>query len=302
MFNKLINKLASSIVRATSTTGKVNATPAQLAQVQTITIPANVGTRRNMVGHSIPSDAAPLNGKFTPEHLELLSSQYLRDAIAGLGAWSALAKMSNAYAKLQSRRNADPTAYEQAKEEFHCWNAATSIDKQMNEEAVIIALDKIAEVPVQKGNEQTDAIIARVLNKSIDEVKTERIAKAAKQTAQRKELLAALCADVWQYSGEDVDCFLSSAKVAAKAVQTIEWIASTWQGEPAQIASELLLIESDIKTIEALARKEEEHERDGVAEVGHSSQADYKHDPLKNQGINPNQDALDSYMAERFAD
>ena len=259
MFNKLINKLASSIARATSTTGTVSATPAQLAQVQTLTIPSNVGTQRNRsVIHS--QSAEMKNGKFYPEHLELLSSQYLKDAIAGLGAWSALAKMSNAYAKMQSRRNADTTAYEQTKEEFHIWNAATSLDKQMGEEAVIIALDKIAEVPVQKGNEQTDAIIARVLNKSVDEVKTERIAKAAKQTTQRKELVAALCADVWQYSGEDVDCYLSSAKVAAKAVQTLEWIASTWQGEPAQIASELLLIESDIKIIEQLARKEEEHD------------------------------------------
>ena len=255
MFNSIRRAIASFIAPAA---GTINATPAQLAQVQTLTIPANVGTRRNMVGHN--ADAAPLNGKFTPAHLDLLSSQYLKDAIAGLGAWSALAKMSNAYAKMQSRRNADPTTYEQAKEEFHCWNAATSLDKQMGEEAVIIALDKIAEVPVQKGNEQTDTIIARVLNKSVDEVKTERITKAAKQTAQRKELVAALCADVWQYSGEDVDCYLSSAKVAAKAVQTLEWIASTWQGEPAQIASELLLIESDIKTIEALARKEEEHD------------------------------------------
>ena len=95
---------------------------------------------------------------------------------------------------------------------------------------------------------------------------------------------------------------MSAAKAAAKAVQTMEWIASTWQGSPSAVAAELLLIESDLKTIEYMARKEEEHERDGVAEVGHSSQADYKHDPLKNQGINPNQDAIDNYMAERFAD
>ena len=168
--------------------------------------------------------------------------------------------MSNAYAKLQSRRNADPTAYEQAKEEFHCWNAATSLDKQMGEEAVIIALDKIAEVNIPQGNKETDAIIARILNKDLATVQADRVTKAAKQTAQRKDLLAALCADVWQYSGEDVNCYLSSAKVAAKAVQTLEWIASTWQGEPAQIASELLLIESDIKMIEQLARKEEEHD------------------------------------------
>ena len=73
-------------------------------------------------------------------------------------------------------------------------------------------------------------------------------------------MLAHLAADIWIYSGEDVECYLQSSKVAAKAVQTLEWIANTWQGEPAAIASELLLIESDIKTIEAMARKEEEHE------------------------------------------
>lgn len=54
------------------------------------------------------------------------------------------------------------------------WNAATSDDKQMSEESVI-ALDKIAEVPVQKGNEQTDAIIARVLNKDVETVRQDRI-------------------------------------------------------------------------------------------------------------------------------
>lgn len=256
MFNSIRKAIASFIAPAA---GTINATPAQLANVQTLTIPSNVGTQRaRSVIHS--QSAEMKNGKFYPEHLELLSSQYLKDAIAGLGAWSALAKMSNAYAKLQNRRNADPTAYEQAKEEFHIWNAATSIDKQMNDEAVIIALDKIAEVPVQKGNEQTDAIIARVLNKSVEEVKTERITKAAKQTAERKAMLAHLCADVWQYSGEDVDCFLSSAKVASKGIQTLEFIATYWQGRPEAIAAELLLIESDMKTIEALAQREEDHE------------------------------------------
>lgn len=264
MFNKLINKLASSIVRATSTTGKVDATPAQLAQVQTLTIPANVGTRKQMVGHSTQDQAAPLNGKFTPEHLELLSSQYLKNAIAGLGAWGSLAKMFNEYAKMQNRRNADPSKYEQAKEEFHIWNAATSIDKQMGEEQVIIALDKIAEVNVPQGNKDTDAIIARVLNKDLATVQADRVTKAAKQTAERKAMLAHLCADVWQYSGEDVDCFLSSAKVASKGIQTLEFIATYWQGRPEAIAAELLLIESDMKTIEALAQREEDHEGDNT--------------------------------------
>ena len=103
MFNKLINKLASSIVRATSTTGKVDATPAQLAQVQTLTIPANIGTRRSQPATTTPT---ALVGKFEVDHLECLSSQYLKDALAGFGAWSALAKAFSEYMKLNNRKNA----------------------------------------------------------------------------------------------------------------------------------------------------------------------------------------------------
>lgn len=298
MFKSLINKFAKSIVKATSTVGHVDI-PQDYKGPKTLTIPQNVGTRRSQQVATTPT---ALVGKFEVDHLECLSSQYLKDALAGFGAWSALAKAFSEYMKLNNRKNANTMAYEQAKEQFHAWNAATSLDKQMNEETTALALAKIAEVPVPKSNDQTDAIFARVLNKSVEEVKAQRIAKADKETKARQEVLSALYADIWQYSGESVECYISAAKAAAKAVQTMEWIATTWQGSPSAVAAELLLIESDLKTIEAMARKEEEHERDGVAEVGHSSQADYKHDPLKSQGINPNQDAIDNYMAERFAD
>ena len=260
MFKSIINSIAKSIVKATTTSGQLGATAEEVkAQPKTLTIPMGVGTRKT-VGHSAVAPESMRTGKFYPDHLELLSSTYLRDSIAGLGAWGALAKAFNAYAKMQNRRNADPTAYEQAKEEFHIWNSATSCDKQMNEEQVIIALDKIAEVNVPQGNAQTDAIIARVLNKDIEQVKQDRVLKAAKQTEQRKGMLAHLCADIWQFSGEDVDCFLSSAKVASKGIQTLEFIATYWQGRPEAIAAELLLIEDDMKVIEELANREEDHD------------------------------------------
>ena len=260
MFNSIRKSIASFIAPAA---GTINATKEELAKVQTLTIPSDVGTQRNRsVIHTQSTDMK--NGKFYPEHLELLSSQYLKDAIAGLGAWGSLAKMFNEYAKMQNRKNADPSKYEQAKEEFHIWNAATSIDKQMGEEQVIIALDKIAEVNIPQGNKETDAIIARVLNKDLATVQADRVTKAAKQTAERKAMLAHLCADVWQYSGEEVECFLSSAKVASKGIQTLEFIATYWQGRPEAIAAELLLIESDMKTIEALAQREEDHEGDNT--------------------------------------
>ena len=261
MFNSIRRAIANIIAPAA---GTINATPAQLAKVQTLTIPSNVGTQRNRSVIASTQSAEMKNGKFYPEHLELLSSQYLKDAIAGLGAWGSLAKMFNEYAKMQNRRNADPSKYEQAKEEFHIWNAATSIDKQMSEESVIIALDKIAEVNVPQGNKDTDAIIARVLNKDLATVQADRITKAAKQTAERKAMLAHLCADVWQYSGEEVECFLSSAKVASKGIQTLEFIATYWQGRPEAIAAELLLIESDMKTVEAMAQREEDHDGDNT--------------------------------------
>lgn len=278
MFNSIRRAIAKFIAPAP---GTINATPAQLAKAQTLTIPSNIGTQR--ARSVIPSQSAEMkNGKFYPEHLELLSSQYLRDAIAGLGAWSSLAKMFNEYAKMQNRRNADPSKYEQAKEEFHIWNAATSIDKQMSEESVIIALDKIAEVNIPRGNKDTDAIIARVLNKDIATVQADRIKKATKQTTERKAMLAHLCADVWQYSGEEVECFLSSAKVASKGIQTLEFIATYWQGRPEAIAAELLLIEDDMKVIESLAKQETNHQGDGVSEVtGDYSKPKYQADPAK---------------------
>lgn len=75
-------------------------------------------------------------------------------------------------------------------------------------------------------------------------------------------MLAHLASWAWNFSAEGEEATISGAKAAAKAVQTLEWIASTWQGEPASIAAELLLIESDIQVIEAIAQKEEDHDRE----------------------------------------
>ena len=66
----------------------------------------------------------------------------------------------------------------------------------------------------------------------------------------------------------------------------MEFIATYWQGNPAAIAAELLLIEADMKIIEAIARKEEEHDGEGIAEVGHvSGDRSFSRDPLKQASI-----------------
>ena len=201
-------------------------------------------------------------GKFHVSHLELMNSSYLRDAIAQLGAWAALARTFTELERVHNKKNADFTKYKQALNEFHAWNAATSTDKQMDEEAVILTLDRLADPVVPKGNKDTDAIIARVRKMSVEEIQAERIAQAEKKSAIRKEMLNALQAEIWKFDSDDIDPSLSSTKVAAKAVQTLEWIAKSWQGEPAGIAAELLLIEADIKVIEKLAAIDEDRNPD----------------------------------------
>lgn len=201
-------------------------------------------------------------GKFHVSHLELMNSSYLRDAIAQLGAWAALARTFSEFERVHNKKNADFTKYKQALNEFHAWNAATSTDKQMDEEAVILTLDRLADPVVPKGNKDTDAIIARVRKMSVEEIQAERVAQAEKKSAIRKEMLNALQAEIWKFDSDDIDPSLSSTKVAAKAVQTLEWIAKSWQGEPAGIAAELLLIEADIKVIEKLAAIDEDRNPD----------------------------------------
>ena len=201
-------------------------------------------------------------GKFHVSHLELMNSSYLRDAIAQLGAWAALARTFSEFERVHDKKNADFTKYKKALNEFHAWNAATSADKQMTDEDIILTLDRLAEPVVPRSNKDTDAIIARVRKMSVEEVQAERVAQAEKKSAIRKEMLNAIQAEIWKFDSDDIDPSLSSTKVAAKAIQTLEWIAKSWQGEPASIATELLLIEADIKVIEKLAANDEDRNPD----------------------------------------
>ena len=223
------------------------------ANVRTFSSPTQNTEQRITVGHIAVSD------------LEAFNSLYLRDAVAQLGAWSELAQSFSAYEKQFGKKIPDFAVYQKHIEAFHAWNAATSSEKQMDDEAVCLTLDRLAETTIQRGNKDTDAIIARIRKMSIEEVQAERITKAEQKTAKRKEMLSAIAAEVWQYSGdESIDPTIAASKVEAKAIQTLEWIANTWQGDPAGIAAELLLIEADLGYIRSQAKQEANHEGDNT--------------------------------------
>lgn len=163
----------------------INATQEQLSRARSVTTPAAPKHIINQRQH----DQQPMVGDFHVSHLDSLGSNYLKNAIAQLGAWSCLARAFSEYVKVQGKRAADETKLGQLIDELHCWNAAIDSDKQMDEEAILLATDKIAEVKPVKGSPETDAIIARVRKMSVEEVRADREAKAAKQTAERQELI-----------------------------------------------------------------------------------------------------------------
>lgn len=296
MLNAIRNKLAAIIAPATKQTAiQLPGLDKDYKGPKTLTIPQDVGTRR------VPQieNTAPI-GKFTVEHLELIQSQYYRDAIASLGAWSALASAFNAFVKMKAGRNTEAN-YEQQREQFHAWNAACSIDRQMGEDQVLEAVAKMATATVKEGRPENLKIIADALDKSIDEIKADRVKRAQKKAAEKKAQLVAFVADIWEFTGAPVSAWISSTKAAQKGIQTLNFIDEYWEDETAA-ACEMLLVRHDMKTIEALARKEEDHEGEGQAEVGLGKEKpEYDGDPLKKRRTLDTQ-AFEDWEAQQHAD
>ena len=224
------------------------------------------------------ASTAPMKGDFHVSHLDLLSSTYLKNAISNLGAWGALARGFAAYEQCVARPRADRTRLETAINEFHCWNASLPTEKQMESDEILLTLDKMATTSVPKGDATTDAIIARVRKCSVDELKADRMAVAAKQSAHRQELILGYVAELNNYSDEDFDPSISIVKAAGKVMQTATWVATKWQGEPVGIASELLLIEADQAIIEAMAKAADEKTYETSYEPGHRKFGDERNE------------------------
>jgi len=244
----------------------IRKTIANLISPSAVVIDVPAGTKSLTIGnepkhvmtqYERKHEQAAMVGNFHVSHLDELSSEYLRNAIASLGAWSALARGFVEYERVINRKAVNQDKLGQLFDEFHCWNAALPESSQMDEEAIMVTADKLAQGQPVKGNEQTDAIIARVRKCTVAELKTDREEKAAKRAANRQELILGFTQACQSYTSTDMNPSVTAAKAAAKAVQTLEWVATSWQGEPAGIAAELLLIESDLKRIERMARDAE---------------------------------------------
>jgi hypothetical protein len=246
-----ITKLAVAF-RAFNNADHLQAAP---AGVKSLT---HVPASRIPVTHASPSHEV-LKGSVTPDDLLDLNSVYIRNAIASLGAWTALAKGFNAFIK-------DTKTAEAFVTEFHAWNAACTYETQMDEKAVETTIAKLTVSKPAKGNDQTDKIIARVRKISVDAVRAERQQKAELETAKREAAMLAFTQLLWERIYDDEGTFkLSGTKAVSKALDTMQWIATNWVGEPDAIAGELLLCEADIAALERVAKAESEREGESQA-------------------------------------
>ncbi len=208
----------------------------------------------NFLSNTQALESQAFKGEFSTSHLELLNSQRVKEAICGLGAWSALARAFNSYNnnldKPVNRR--DEKQINSLIDEFHAWNSLAQ--NQMDEDAVMDLATRLADVQPPKGNPSTDLIIARVRKCSVEDVKKDRERKAAVKAAIRVERIVGFVEHVWSWTVVETEYSIPMMKVINKVIQTMEWVAGWDSYDPAQTAAEILLMEDDLRTIEKLAK------------------------------------------------
>ena len=223
-----------------------------------------------------PMTSTALMGEVTPEHLSSLRSERGKQAVASLGCWSALAKGFNQFMRTKQEHPSrqDWTKVYQHLAEFHSWNAACcekssgyfvrqdgdaygeNLGFAMSEEEVEITIAKLAILPMPKGDDKTDAILAKVRGCTVEILRKEREDDINLRSSKRLELVQEFCQMVWACSSDDpVEVSIPMAKVLNKLGQTLQWIAN-WKLDPAAAASECLLLQDDIETLSKINNKE----------------------------------------------
>jgi hypothetical protein len=212
------------------------------------------GKMPSFLANQPTTESFAFKGEFSTSNLNLLNSTRVKEAICGLGAWSALARAFNAYNQNLDKpiQRRDDEKVNALIDEFHAWNSCAQ--NQMDEDAVMDLATRLADVQPAKGNAQTDIIIARVRKCTVEEVRADRDRKAKVKAAIRVERIVGFVEHVWSWSVVDTEYSIPMAKVIGKVIQTMEWVAGWDAFDPAQVAAEILLMEDDLRTLEKLAK------------------------------------------------
>lgn len=214
----------------------------------------------------VPSEDKQLvAGKFYVMDLTRLSSERVRNAIASLGCWSAIARAFSEYERTVGHKHMSDAKLTALIDEFHAWNASSSARGYMGTDELFEAVAKMSVVNAPKGSKETDAILARVKKNTVEQIRAERLIKAEIKTKARIEMIDGFIALIEGYQGNDSDAHhMSSAKALDKALHTLDWVAGWDSNNPAEQAAELLMIEDDIRLIRELSKSEKQNTEDYV--------------------------------------
>jgi hypothetical protein len=177
----------------------------------------------NIVRSVMPFASQALQGEVTPDHISDFRSQRGKAAVAGLGCWSALAKSFNAFMREQqvhpSRQDWSKTYSLLA--EFHAWNSACcekssgfyvrdsgdaygeNLGFAMSEEEVELTVAKLAILPMPRGDDKTDSILAKVRGCSVEVLRKEREDDINQRSQKRLGLVQEFTQMVWASINDD---------------------------------------------------------------------------------------------------
>lgn len=191
------------------------------------------------------------HGDITAEQVKNLHSDRIRNAICSLGAWIGLAQAFQAYGNIHGSKypkERDVQRLKQGLATFHGWNEASL--NPVSHEDILETVARMTTIRVREDS-TTDAILARIKNITIDEVKEERLARAAKQQKQREQLVEAFVQEVASSTSYNEDPSMPAAKALKKAEETLAWIAG-WDNPD---VGELLIAEADIAILHRMDKE-----------------------------------------------
>jgi hypothetical protein len=203
------------------------------------------GEQLDFRGQQVPNR---IRGYFTTDDLEDLGSVIARNAVANTAMWWAQLGLMNALKKNDSKAQATACSA------WATWASIANIqvtDKLV--EDLILSLNKLSGgKPIKHGSDETDAIIARIGNVSIADLRAKREAKYKAEVEAGKEhvrtaLSLLLAADMDGHTHQ-----ITGEQALASLQRAAQWVAG-WQGEPEELAATLLILEQDINYVRKLA-------------------------------------------------
>ena len=210
-----------------------------------------------------PAIAAPrILGEISAHTINQMGSEKGKQALLQFGAWMALSSAFSAYGLIRSAKRPNEKVqarFNQACNDFHGWNSlaecgATGLD--IEETVARLTIPR-----VKKSNAQTDAIVARIRGKSVDELALEREIKAELASHEAEANANGFIMELEGFAfGSDELPSMKASQVLAKAEETLVWLA----GWTTPDVAELLVLEQDILMLRKVASTHQENEGDFI--------------------------------------